>query len=195
VNESQAAGAGVSSSTLMIVAFVLMFTGGLAGIIDQVYYHIYKFKLHKLQIARWEHLTHVCRDLTYLLFFILMSVRATGKWWWLYPVVAAVHFVIVMADVGLEPYTRRTLGGIPGGEYRLHGFIAMMDGLAMGFVFWGAHAYRHLGDDFAWSPIQLPSVLGVLPYLAIVLAIGFFTHDFGYLCRTFYLRVGKIATA
>jgi hypothetical protein len=120
----------------MIVAFVLMFTGGLAGIIDQVYYHIYKFKLHKLQIARWEHLTHVGRDLTYLLFFILMSVRATGKWWWLYPVVAAVHFVIVMADVGLEPYTRRTLGGIPGGEYRLHGFIAMMDGLATGFVFW-----------------------------------------------------------
>jgi hypothetical protein len=43
--------------------------------------------------------------------------------------------------------------------------------------------------------VQLPSVLGVLPYLAIVLAIGFFTHDFGYLCRTFYRRAVKIATA
>jgi hypothetical protein len=178
---------------LMAIAFFLMFTSGMVGAFDQVYYHIYKFKLHKRQITRWEHLTHVGRDLTYLLFFILMNVRATGKWWSLFPLVAAIHFVNAMADVALEPYTRRTLGGIPGGEYRLHGFILIMDGLAMGFVFWGAQAYRHVIDEFAWSPLRLPSVLGMVPYLAMILAIGFFTHDFVYLCRTFYLRAVRRA--
>ena len=176
------------ANAVMNVAFLLMFTGGMVGAIDQLYYHIYKFKLHKLQIAFWEHLTHVGKDLTYLLFFLLMNTQATGKWWRLYPFLAIVNFTNTMADVMLEPRTRKTLGGIPAGEYRMHCLIFLMDGLAMGLVLWGAQEYRELGDNLAWSPLHLPGLLAITPAMGILLAIGFFTHDFAYLLRRLAVR-------
>jgi hypothetical protein len=172
----------------MNVAFLLMFAGGMVGVMDQLYFHIYRFKLHKLQITFWEHLTHVGKDLTYLLFFLLMNARATGKWWWLYPCLSIVNVANTMTDATLEPRTRRTLGGIPAGEYRMHCFIFLMDGLAMGFVLWGAQGYRELGDGLVWSPLQLPGLLAITPAMAIMLAIGFLAHDLAYLVRGLAVR-------
>jgi hypothetical protein len=139
----------------MKVAFILLFCGGLLGLFDTIWYHIIVAKLYKTQAAFWEQLTHVIRILFYACFYILIGVKASGVWWWIYPALIIVELVNTGIDTILEPSTRVTLGGIPPKEYTLHCMILLTQGGALASIIGASLPYRAEADGIAWAPLDL----------------------------------------
>lgn len=165
----------------MKVAFWLLFLNGLIGLYDAIYYHILTFKLYKTQVTFWEQLTHWVRGFFYACFYIVLCVKATGLWWWIYPTLIALEVVNTTADVMLEPYTRRSLGGVPPTEYTLHCIILLIQGAALCSLLYAASPYREMSDGIAWAPPDL-GFFSWLPVFSAVLAIALSSFEgFGFL--------------
>lgn len=181
----------LTADTLMNTAFLMLYFNGMVGSADAIWYHIIKFKLHKRRVTHWEHLSHIVRDSTYLVLILLMMTHATGKWWMAYPIVAAIDFTNSFIDCMMEPHTRKTLGGIPPGEYRMHTFLVSNGAMSLIVMLWATvvGGYASQPDGLTWSPLQLPYGLSVLPYMGLALSLGFALFDlFGFI-RVAYGRI------
>ncbi len=164
--------------------------GGLLGLLDTFYYHIYKAKLYKMQVAFWEQLTHVLRILFYAAFFVLVGVKATGSWWLIYPMVISLELVNTTTDIFLEPYTRRTLGGIPPNEYALHCLILLTQGAALSSLLTASWSYRAESDGIVWAPLDL-GALSFLPMTLVCVAVALSFFEGGGFVRMAIERVSR----
>lgn len=168
----------------MRAAFYLLTLVGLIGSYDVLYWHWYRLRLFRLPAARWENLTHAIRALLFaVMMLVVLHVDARGWWWPLYPLVLASEVTNTMADVILEPRSRRDIGGLPAPEYIIHIFLSIMTGAALASVIWGT---RHLFFEPSWLGLRtidvpLPPRLGA--YGSVVVAVGMFCFELGGVLR------------
>lgn len=162
---------------------------GAVGAYDVLYYHIYTHRLYKQPSAMWENVTHFMRALLFAVFFILIvHVQASGAWWWLYPAVIAVEFINTMCDTILEPASRKSLGGLPAGEYILHVFLSIVTGGALACMLWDTYPLLSEPTALTWRTLDVPDFLRYGSYVATVVAIGFFLFEAGSFVRQFAQR-------
>jgi hypothetical protein len=161
----------------MTFSFVLLLVLGAVGGFDNAYYHIWKCHLAREPAAFLETFTHVIHSASAATFFILVNVRACGQWQWLYPAACAVQALNQVADTLIEPSSRAPLGGIPDGEYRLHGIINALWGGCMAALLLESAPLRQQADSISWSPVDMPLHLGLFTYVAIATALTFLLVD------------------
>jgi hypothetical protein len=168
----------------MKAAFYLLTLVGLIGSYDVLYWHWYRLRLFSLPAARWENLTHALRALLFaVMMLVVLHVDARGWWWPLYPLVLAFEVTNTMADVILEPRSRRDIGGLPAPEYIIHIFLSIMTGAALASVIWGT---RHLFFEpslLGLGTIDVPLLPRIGAYASVVVAIGMFFFELGGVLR------------
>lgn len=97
---------------------------------DGLYYHLYKYRLHKRPASRLEHQLHTANVVLFMpQVFLLFWMQPRGLWLWLALAAFIASLVVEFFDVLCEPESRRDLGGLTGLEYLLH---FMMAGLRFG---------------------------------------------------------------
>lgn len=173
----------------MKAAFFLFMIAGAFGAFDVLYYHIYTHRLYKQPSAIWENVTHFIRALLFAVFFILIvHVEASGAWWWLYPGVIAVEVLNTMLDTILEPSSRKSLGGLPNGEYFLHVFLSLVTGAALACILWDTYPLMNAPTALAWRTLDVPEFLRMGSYVSTAVAVGFFLFESSSFVRQFIQR-------
>jgi hypothetical protein len=106
------------------------------GAFDSLYFHLWRFRLYSRPDSRAETATHVVRALVIGAGALLLAHRSpTRGWFWGLTAVLALSFVNDIADVLLEPASRRALGGLPPLEYLVHILGATLSGaVATAFI-------------------------------------------------------------
>jgi hypothetical protein len=91
------------------------------GALDELYYHLYRFRLYRQAQSVLEEVTHLVRQLAFVVVVALLASGVTT------PLVDGVVLGLLVLDffnsaldVALEPSSRAHLGGVPPGEYFLH---------------------------------------------------------------------------
>ena len=119
----------------MIVAFELLSLATLIGVIDVLYFHLYRFRLYDQPGSNAEELTHLLRAAIFAAVVALIAF-SNGS-----PlarqallVLAGLDLVNNIADVTLEKRSRAPLGGLPTAEYLLHIVGTFLVGLAVAAV-------------------------------------------------------------
>jgi hypothetical protein len=162
----------------MEAAFYLLTIVGILGSYDVLYWHWYRLKLFQYPESRMENVTHAIRALLFaLMMLMVLHVDARGWWWPIYPVLLAGEVTNTVADVLLEPKSRRNIGGLPPVEYVIHIILSILTGGALASVIWGT-----------WNLLTEPSYLGfrTLPapvfvlfgaYMSVVIALAMFVFE------------------
>ncbi len=137
----------------MILAAVLLLLFSVVASTDSLYFHTYKYQLHRRLASRREHLYHtanICLFVpqTYLMF----CVRPSGIWLLAVAILSITTFGIELGDVLCENDSRRDLGGVTSAEYAMHFAMSAFRAGFIGVFF----ANTALGDFVA--PAQLNSV-------------------------------------
>lgn len=109
-----------SSFPLTIAAiFIIVFS--LLGAFDGLYFHIYKFKLHRLPEAWCEHAIHGARGALFVPISLILFAYNTAGWLlWLGLVLLGIDLYLEVIDVLVEKEARRFIGGIHPEESALH---------------------------------------------------------------------------
>ena len=148
----------------MNLLFYLMCGFAFLGSLDIGYFHLYRFRLYKVRMSRWEHVTHLVRELLFMaVFFWVMFVKAQGPIALILPALLLFDLLNSVADVLLEPKSRLSLGGLPSGEYLVHMTSMFVSG-AITALAW-VECWRTVRWENQWS-------LGFLGVPLLALAVG-----------------------
>ena len=103
------------ASTLFLVLHALM------GMVDGLYLHLWRDRLHARPESRREHAWHTARAVLFPLMVGLLYLRPTGGLLlWAGIAVMLLDLLMLLVDVLEEPGSRASMGGLPGREYALH---------------------------------------------------------------------------
>ncbi len=103
------------------VALLILTVAAPLGAFDVIYYHLWKFRLYARPESRPETVTHLLRGLLIGCGAILLAYgEPHGVWFWIVSAVFVIDFLNDIADVILEPKSRKSLGGLPPLEYLTH---------------------------------------------------------------------------
>ncbi len=118
-----------SPLTLPIVAALLV-VFALVASTDGLYFHLYRYRLHRRPASRVEHRLHTAAALLFpLLTYLLICRRSQGGWLWLALLLFLATVLLEFADVFSEKQSRADLGGLFPTEYAMH---FLMSGLRFG---------------------------------------------------------------
>lgn len=110
---------GNSAALIAATVFLILFT--FLGAFDGLYFHIYKFKLHRLPEARFEHQIHAARGVLFVpIAGLLFAVNSAGWLLWLGLFLLAADLFLEIVDVLAEKEARALIGGIYPVESALH---------------------------------------------------------------------------
>ena len=99
--------------------FLIFFT--LLGAFDGLYFHIYKFKLHRLPEARLEHQIHAARGVLFVpISLLLFAYNSAGWFLWLGLFLLLLDITLEIVDILVEKSARKLIGGIHPPESALH---------------------------------------------------------------------------
>lgn len=105
----------VSASGVLLILFSAI------GTFDGLYYHLFKFELHRRPEAAWEQKLHTVRAFLFVPVGVLLYAgNFGGVLLWIAAVFIAADFVVELLDVAAEKQSRRNVGGISSGEYMVH---------------------------------------------------------------------------
>jgi hypothetical protein len=139
----------------MKLPLLLMAIAAPLGSFDVIYYHLWKFRLHRQPGARAETVTHLVRG---ALFaggaWMIATHRLSGAWFWAVGALFVLDFLNNVADVLLEPRSRAPLGGVPPLEYLIHVVGATFAG-AITVAYFAAGWSDRLGPT-ALLPSEVP---------------------------------------
>ncbi len=111
------------------VCLVLFTT--IAGI-DGLYFHLYRYKLHRRPLSRYEHRLHTINAVLFVPQVVLLfCCEPRGLFLWLAVLLFLVSLFVEVLDVLCESASRRDLGGLTRNEYLMH---FLMSGLRFGAV-------------------------------------------------------------
>jgi len=137
----------------MLTASVLLLVIALLGAFDVAYFHTYRCGLARRPESRTEAWIHVVRGLVYTLQMALVpSVRFGGAW---YPVFVALFVAdvgVALADVAVEPASRRSQGGLPGGEYFMHIVLSVLAGAYLHAIYVSSRPWASLPTGVTCAP-------------------------------------------
>lgn len=119
----------MTSHSAAWVPLVLLMVAAPIGAFDVLYFHLGRFRLYARPASRAETVTHLGRALAVGSGALLLSLSGSQPrpFGCLLALLAA-NFVNDIADVLLEPSSRRELGGVPPIEYLVHVVGAMFSG-------------------------------------------------------------------
>lgn len=108
-------------SAILVILFSLL------SMVDGVYLHLYRFKLHTRQASRREHVIHGVRGLLLIptLLFVL-SGTTSGTLLWLGLAFVLIDIGVTLADVLEEQESRAFQGGLPRYELALHAALTVL---------------------------------------------------------------------
>jgi hypothetical protein len=144
------------STTLVILCLLVP-----VGALDELYYHLYRFRLYRHAPSALEEVTHLLRQATFVSVVALLALGVQSAT--VDHVVLALlvtDFVSSAVDVLLEPASRASFGGIPRGEYFLH---------FLGSVGAGAASVSYLYER---NSLPLPPATGLLAWQSALAVIG-----------------------
>ena len=108
-------------SALFLIGFSLL------SLVDGLYFHLYKFRLHARAETRREHWAHTARALLFIPTLLLVLAGTTSGWLlWLGVMAIAVDLGATIADLILERKARQFQGGLPGYEEKLHIVLSVL---------------------------------------------------------------------
>ncbi len=109
------------TNTPLELPILLMAIVAPIGALDVFWFHLYRFRLYAQPGSRAETVTHIARGLLFALGLLAMLTwRPVGTWYWVVGGLFVLDFANNVADVLLEPSSRRPLGGLPPLEYLIH---------------------------------------------------------------------------
>jgi hypothetical protein len=150
----------------MLDSGLLLLGIGLLGAFDVIYFHRRHSRITERYDARVEAWIHVARGVVYTLQFVLIpNVHFAGAWYAGFGVLFAADVVIAIADVLVEPETRRSVGGLPRGEYLAHIALSVMVGALLYSLALHTHDWLTEPTALTWTstmPLALRLVLAVL---------------------------------
>ncbi|MBT4792348.1 MAG: hypothetical protein HON90_12325, partial [Halobacteriovoraceae bacterium] len=93
-------------------------------------YHFKKHSLYKVKEARLEFKLHITRNfLFFIIYTIVGMVTVTGSFVYFVFALLLLDIFVGFFDVLVEPSSRLSLGGLPGGEYFLHMLLSFLLGM------------------------------------------------------------------
>jgi hypothetical protein len=158
----------------MLTACVLLFVMWVLGAFDIAWFHTHKARLTARPESRLEAWVHVVRGAVYAGQFALVpNVRFGGAWYLAFALLFVVDVVVAVADVAIEPASRRSQGGLPAGEYVMHIVLSVLAGAFLHAVFTGSAAWRALPTALTFephAPRALRLVLGAMAMTSLGIA-------------------------
>ncbi|MDB4972208.1 MAG: uncharacterized protein JWN48_549 [Myxococcaceae bacterium] len=128
------------------------------GGVDQLYFHLWRFRLYRVPSARAELASHLVRNaLVACVAYLFATYRFGGAWFWAVGGLLVLDFLTGVVDTALEPRSRAPLGGVPALESVIH---------IVGSTFSGAitASYFLLGWADRLAPTALVPVDGSMPW-------------------------------
>jgi hypothetical protein len=96
---------------------------------------------------------HVARGVVYALQMALVpNVRFAGAWYAAFVALFAADVAIAIADVLVEPASRRSQGGLPAGEYLMHVVLSVIVGAYLHALAQGTLPWAQMPTAIAWAP-------------------------------------------
>jgi hypothetical protein len=121
-----------ASSLALPVAAALLFLFTLVAGTDGLYFHLYRYRLHRRPASRFEHLLHTANALLFPpMTVLLFCFRPEGAYLWLALFLFLGTVVLESVDVFCEKQSRADLGGLTPLEYWMH---FLMSGLRWGMA-------------------------------------------------------------
>ena len=150
---------------LMVAAALVLQVFATLSIVDGLYIHLWKLRLHRRPASYGEHLWHTARAVLFApVALILFATASAGPLLWLGVGLALVDQVAGVVDALSERDSRAALGGLGRGEYALHVALASLHAAALAL----ALAARPLA---AWS-WSAPSTMAGAPASLTMLTVG-----------------------
>ena len=158
----------------MLTACVLLLVIACLGAFDIAYFHTYEQRLVHQRASRTEAWIHVVRGVVYALqLAVVPNLRLSGAWYAAYIGLFVADIAIAMADVSVEPASRKALGGLPPGEYLMHIVLSVLAGAYLHAVAASSIAWRSMPTQIAVepaAPLALRVALGVIAVGSLAIA-------------------------
>jgi hypothetical protein len=116
----------VTASTLLLIAFVLL------SMVDGLYIHLWRLRLHARPESYREHLWHTARAILFAPAVVLVFAAPTaGIALWAGVALLAIDEVVEVLDVVAERASRASLGGLSSAEYAVHVLLVTLRAAAV----------------------------------------------------------------
>jgi hypothetical protein len=137
----------------MLTASCLLAVIGLLGAFDIVHFHWRTCRLAERRESRLEVAIHVARGFLYAAqFAVVPNLRFHGAWYAAFAALFAADVAIAIADVAVEPASRKSQGGLPGGEYLMHVVLSVLVGAYLHSIAADSLAWARLPTEIVWAP-------------------------------------------
>ncbi len=150
----------------MLTACTLLLAMGLLGAFDIAYFHHHQAKLSARPESRTEGWLHVARGVVYAAqFAIVPNLRFAGLWYAVFGLLFVVDIGVAIADVLVEPASRKSQGGLPPGEYLAHIVLSIMAGAYLRSLVLETAPWASLPSGISFAPAApswLRAVLGLM---------------------------------
>jgi hypothetical protein len=138
----------------MLTPCILLLAVALLGAFDIAYFHWHRADLAHRPESRTEAWIHVARGLVYTLqLAVVPELRFGGAWFIAFAGLYAADVTVAVADVLVEPASRKSLGGLFGGEYLMHIVLSLLIGAYLHALYGATAAWPSLPTAIALSPV------------------------------------------
>ena len=152
----------------MLTPSLLLLAIALLGAFDIAYFHTYRCRLSRRPESRTEAWIHVARGVVYTLQLALVpNVRFAGAWYGAFAALFVADVGIALADVAVEPASRRSQGGLPDGEYFMHIVLSVLAGAYLHAVAVASLPWASLPSSVSYAPAAPPAIRAALGALAV----------------------------
>ncbi len=152
--------------------WLLLAWGGI-GVIDFVYNHIYRYRLHTQATSFQEHSLHTLLTLVLTVTVVMLVFVEMGTLGFaVFLGVQACAVIFTLWDVSIEPASRAPLGGLPPDECLIHTIVFLIHGAFLWAVITNANLLVHGAGFGAWRWPSLPTFLLVDVVIFAVVAVG-----------------------
>ncbi len=160
-------------SAILLVLFTVL------SMVDGVYLHLFKFKLHGRQQSRREHVIHGIRGLLLVPTLLFVLSGTTSGWvLWLGIAFVLADVIVTIADVREERGSRAFQGGLPTYELGLHialtmfhlGAIAASLAARPAAAWWGETS-THVADARFAELVAVHGMLGGTILVTVIHAV------------------------
>ncbi|WP_437321574.1 SRPBCC family protein [Sorangium sp. So ce385] len=144
----------------MVTASFLLAVVCLIGAFDIAYFHWHRCRLGERAESRAEVWIHVARGFIYALQLALVpNVQFHGAFYAVFVALFVADIGVAMADIAVEPASRRSQGGLPAGEYSMHIVLSVLVGAYLHAIALDSMAWRHQPSAIVYAPADVPGWL------------------------------------
>lgn len=111
----------IEVSRLIDLSGICLILFAVIGVWDGIYFHWYKYQLHRRAESRLEHSIHTLRAfLLAPIVYLIFAVNSVGWLLWIAVALVVIDFVAECVDLLVEGDSRKNVGGISSAEAMVH---------------------------------------------------------------------------